>query len=48
MISEWISGGEAGEICMRGRGVTVSASRMAMGALAAAMATGGGAEISPG
>jgi len=31
-----------------GGGVTVSASRMAMGALAAAMATGGGAEISPG
>ena len=47
MISEWISGGEAGEICMRGV-VTVSASRMAMGALAAAMATGGGDEISPG
>jgi len=39
----WISGCEAGEICRGGEAsVTVSASRMAMGALAAAMATGGG------
>jgi len=42
-ISEGDEGGRSARMCCS---VTVRASRMAMGALAAAMATGGGAEIS--
>ena len=46
-ICQWISeGDEGGRSARMGCSVTVRASRMAMGALAAAMATGGGAEIS--
>ena len=44
---QWISeGDEGGRSARMGCSVTVRASRMAMGALAAAMARGGGAEIS--